>query len=1087
MLPKYKGFVNHFSKKDIYGKVRAFVTTHPRHVLDLHHNSVSDSIPFPIFQNLSLDIREAVEIAINSGVLEKPAYLQSDSNIPKPSIHNINTENRTEPANMSFNEILAECQTRAKTKTGNCTHKVVHDARMDKIPLGIYHITHSRDKHVLTSDFERAGFSIMPTRSNGKPTAKFRQFWDIRRRAKDWNHKFYWRNAYGIQIFTGEASRKKIDGVYHYPACWDIEEDLLLEHEDVFKQITEWAITIPNTSLIISKSGGLRINAWVPFIRDRRDQMVARREWINDNGKIKGTTYAEILSGKGLARIDERYLLARGRIDEWAVMTEEEFLKPLEWVISLDARIRKQTEPREANFALDEDLPDGLTWKQGDIFLISTQRYNCEQDHKSNPTCEYRKHKSGTITKWCWACKTCQIIRQETINTEGELQQKEIRKGNLSPLALRRKPVKLDKEENNQLNSLLVNWNIARQHIAAVLRSTERVFAFRSDTGTGKNYQTETYAIDTGPILQTEPHTDLAIDLENRMHNRLTENGLPHNQVFRYRGLMHQWNEGKDAHLRFPQEIPCIQAGKCDAYRRKGGNMYKAICSSCPEKQECEENGYLSQPKHAQLARMVITPHKDIHINPVYSQHIERYLTDYLGQQRVIIQDEAQAHELFIECQTTRDQLLEMVKHWKGEELGRFAKILVDYCDDDNPRKIGQYIAELASQQKKDIKQQLTRVRFLVKDGNDLEYHRIMELDKAVAEGYFSITNENEINKLPSVYHPNWTLLDQLETFFEHYKREVDAPIRYHNGVLQWAIPPRLHKKVKKAGFMSATLDLNLFKRAFPNAHTEQIPPTHWAAGAKVYQLRTNRNPRSTVYKMENNKPTGLNPTGEKFWQRMMKEIRNTPDKKHAIITYIQLLEWKMNEVASDLTEHENIVTTRHYRGLTGLDTDFKEVDVLWVLFAPEIPSYEKEWVAKKLYGNDDEPLNYQRDKETGKYIDQRLQNISDNLVIGELIQAVGRVRLILRARTIVILSSHYLPNITDRTETRLFDEADWDIAGGLENIDATITQREKAEKHAAELTGDNSIADFQEAFGCSKRHARRLRDEKKNKKSRGN
>ena len=53
---------------------------------------------------------------------------------------------------------------------------------------------------------------------------------------------------------------------------------------------------------------------------------------------------------------------------------------------------------------LDENLPDGLAWREGEKFRISVHRYNCKQNHASNPTCEYRKHSNGTITKWCWAC-----------------------------------------------------------------------------------------------------------------------------------------------------------------------------------------------------------------------------------------------------------------------------------------------------------------------------------------------------------------------------------------------------------------------------------------------------------------------------------------------------------------------------------------------------------------------------------------------------------------------------------------------------------------------------------------------------------
>ena len=393
-------------------KIIATVEKHPRSPYDLYDACVRGCTLTRLqFRQLLDEMDRDGEIHINSNnrvLLPKPPPEVPPEVPPEapPTEPVTVVENRTELADMTFDEILAHSQHRSKRKAGDCLKRVEHDAHIDNLSRGIYWITHSGDKQVRTSDFERASFSLMPTKSDGDPAVKYAQYWNTRRKARDWGHNA-WRNAYGLQIYMGEASRKTIEGTAYYPICWDIEEGLLLEHPDIFEKVLRWAVAIPDASLLISKSGGLRINAWVTFVRDRSEQMVARREWHDpeDPEKINGTTYAEILSGKGLARIDERYLLAKGRIDEFPVLSEAEFMQPLEWVEPLDARIRKPHATGEAIPALDEGLPDGLSWKQGDKFLISRQRYDCEQDHTSNPTCEYRKHDSGTITKWCWACR----------------------------------------------------------------------------------------------------------------------------------------------------------------------------------------------------------------------------------------------------------------------------------------------------------------------------------------------------------------------------------------------------------------------------------------------------------------------------------------------------------------------------------------------------------------------------------------------------------------------------------------------------------------------------------------------------------
>ena len=69
-------------------------------------------------------------------------------------------------------------------------------------------------------------------------------------------------------------------------------------------------------------------------------------------------------------------------------------------------------------------------------------------------------------------------------------------------------------------------------------------------------------------------------------------------------------------------------------------------------------------------------------------------------------------------------------------------------------------------------------------------------------------------------------------------------------------------------------------------------------------------------------------------------------------------------------------------------------------------------------------PLKNERDAETRMYRDRHLQNVWKNAVIGEFIQAIGRARLVRKARTVIILTSHFITGITDRTETQLFDEA---------------------------------------------------------------
>lgn len=944
---------------------------------------------------------------------------------------------------------------------------------------GVHSVHYAASYTINPVELERAGLSFLPIAKSGHCSERWRaagKDWESMYGVSDWKPES-WRCSYGIQIFTGSPSGDITD--------LDFEFAMIRDHSDVFiETLQQLCALVDNPLLVITKRGGLRFSVRTPGYMHPIREKIAVATWKNYREHDK--LYLEIFGEKGLSRYDARYEIVSGSLLNIPVV---DYRPVLEIVDALRKQIgtpkpKKPISTKPTTLGQQRDdvssvefvdaLPSDLRWvERSDGSLLSLRSdYPCQvtEHTKSAGSAQYYKQLNGQIDAFCHNCQQSWIVKKSDRTTRIN----EIRAGRLSPLAVQRKTVKLIKDE--RANAILDALEKAGERIAAFFRSTTRVLAFRADTGTGKNYEAETYAINEGAVLVNVPTGDLAIDLEKRMHGRLSEAGLPRDQVFRRRGLMHRWNKGEDAHHRFPHEIPCIQAARCDAYRKKGGNMYEIICSSCPVQVECLQHGYRSQPEHAKNARMVITTHPDFHLNLAHKGFAKPYLTDCTGEPRLVVQDDVSTHALFLECQITRNRLQQMRDAWDGTFLSSFAKKLLHLLDvEGTPYAIGDYLDTLTQEQKGLLNYQLTRVRIQTTQADGTITHSVMTLDEAVANGFFGDASETEIAQMPAVYPKHWTLFDQLQSFFEHYKRAEDAPIQYHDGTLTFTIPPCLHKDVWKAVFMSATLDTCLFKRVFPKAHTKSLPPTQWKLGTKVYQLRTNRNPRATVYNRADGEVVGLSDTGENYWQLMINEIARTPDTQHAIITYKDVLKWKRDDEASDLTGLHNITATAHYGNLVGLDTEFRGADTLWVLFTPEIPDYEITWRAKMFFGDDPEPLNYERDTETGMYRDSRLQQVWENAVVGELIQAIGRARLVRKARTVIIFTSHHIPGITDRSETKLFDEADWDIAGGIDGLDNAIAKREEFEARAAALTAENTIADFQEVHGCSYERARQL------------
>ena len=267
---------------------------------------------------------------------------------------------------------------------------------------------------------------------------------------------------------------------------------------------------------------------------------------------------------------------------------------------------------------------------------------------------------------------------------------------------------------------------------------------------------------------------------------------------------------------------------------------------------------------------------------------------------------------------------------------------------------------------------------------------------------------------------------------------------------------------------MSATLNETMFRRAMDNRQIKRgdvtfhdTGLTEWHNQAIVFQLRTNRNPRATAYTPKGERVDGdlLSATGEFYWGLVRADLQK-PNR--GLITYKALLE----EKASSFDEG---VVWANFGGLVGLDTHFKDVDVLHVLFSPEIPPSVVEFKAKALFGDDAEPLCYERD-ENGHHIDTRLQACYEDGVISELTQGIGRGRLVSRPIIIVVWCSHYLPGITDRSQCFLFDEVDWQaVDGDIEKLQAVVTERE-----AAEQSGDAHA--YAGATGQSQRTAYRQR-----------
>lgn len=638
-----------------------------------------------------------------------------------------------------------------------------------------------------------------------------------------------------------------------------------------------------------------------------------------------------------------------------------------------------------------------------------------------------------------------------------------------TPPRLVRRSVKLHK---NVVSMLTETIDKSREFLKSVFDDKKiKFFGLRADTGVGKTEGFIAFLMRGFSGLITVPTTDLAKELEVRFDDAEVDG------VFRYRGIL------SNPDGQFPDDNPCIHAVRYDAIASRGWNAYELLCEPCEVRDVCEERGYRSQAEKAKQAQVTVMPFPQVFLNPAFRTVAKDYVPTYHDD--LILHDEFDPTD-FIQMDVPKSRRVQLRDDWAGYDPSMFAKEMLRILEvEADLSQLRSLVTELTDAERESILEGFTKIMWNGQILSREDAHRCDEF-RIEAQSLDTIGN------LPRLETDDWNLIVQLELFFQRYPRDADMPMKYENDTLTFYLPPMPMKTRARMGFMSATLDETAFRRAMDSRQIKRgdvtfhdTGLTEWHPEAKVYQLRTNRNPRATVFAPKTQQasagegerrvgaggwnaseterqtmPAGseglLSPTGEYYWGLVAEDLKKP---KRGLITYKALLEAKASELEG--------LPTANFGGLVGLDTHFKDVEVLHILFSPELPPSAVEFKAKMLYGNDTEPLCYDRD-ENGHYIDARLQACYDDGVIAELQQAIGRGRLVSRPVIIVVWCSHHLPGITDRAQCLLFDETDWQQAeGDIEKLQGVVAEREKAE-----TTGDTHA--YAEATGVSERTAYR-------------
>ena len=958
-------------------------------------------------------------------------------------------------------------------------------------------------------ELEQAGVSFMPIGRapayEGGPTDFGGERFLKRQGIGDWEAR-QWHDSYGIQVYTGIPSAR--DATRWHDLNFTYQA--VCAAPDAVSVCIETLVNIvANPLLTITKSGGVRFSCRVrDYLHPNTE---AARQYIykqtpTPENSYQQEVYLEIFGDGGFNRWDGRYEILLGDLLDPPVISKEALFAPIDALRDVLHQPVMLGEKGLRSVVLDHpvapaslgshnlDLAKQALIKRG--FSYIKQEKGLHYWKPQSDSVRDDRHVSlweRDSTVWIRASTSdLGIPMEDTRITEiwddtGLLPQTPnvepflsdtllaVRAGKLSPLALKRPPPMLQKLEGAKKEYEPLESNT--DQIQRVFDGSARVLALIAEKGGGKSHGAEIYVRNGGAIsLSTKFWAAAAA--EQRFED------VP--SVVRYRGRRYLWDKVKDIPVDVRMANPfqhgnmCEDPERCDALAEKGGNPSESICPECPVWTECQQRGYLSQPAALQGANVQISVPPRIFLNPLHSETVENFLGQDDETERLCILDNVQSHELFSKCSLSKHILEAWSVSWQGHALGHFSKALLNAVENTRDPDGGavrriRTTMHAFERQADDLIQQMCQVNVGGAVLNEDGQHTPMSMGQAIQLGILDASSVESIQAFPDVCSdPHWTFWHQLQRFFGYYKRDADAPMLWYKRALNFWVPPVLHPRVKRLLLMSSRTTERDVRKAFPDTEIEVtcLKPTAWVAGNKVFQMRADAYPRETLLEYYHNwNVVGVSKTGQRVFSGIRAEIERDPSVKHAIVTYMEIV-----DELKDISEIENVCFVSHFKDLNRFASAFEAAAVVWVVGTPHWAPGVIWRRAQILYGNDERPLSYETDTEPYRYEDERVQHVYEQHTVRHLSEIVGFTGLNrLSGKTVVLVTSVPLPDITDRPETLLFDWEDFEVAGGLDKLPETIAIRERFEIERENITADTHRAEMERILGCSARQAYRV------------
>ena len=477
-----------------------------------------------------------------------------------------------------------------------------------------------------------------------------------------------------------------------------------------------------------------------------------------------------------------------------------------------------------------------------------------------------------------------------------------------------------------------------------------------------------------------------------------------------------------------------------------------AICLNVPDAALAAGIEQLFQKQNVGSDAQILQDYR-LFLDPKYAKIVEQILEGRDGTQRLCIINITRENNLFFKCELPKTTLENWIANYQESALGYLATALLNAI-------------EIRDKSHSNF---IKRLRTVIQAFQWLEAEIIQQM---CPDDVATVENIQEFSTVSS--DPNWTFWHQLKRFFAHYTRDTDAPMRWKNQVLHFWVPPVLHPRIKHLFVTSVALYGEHLRRAFLDAKTEMLPPQPmaWVPGNCVFQIRTATYPRRILLDLHNTWDVlGMSETGQQIFSRIQTEIERDPSVKHGILTHDQTIKQLGN-----IAKNENVCFLKGFRQRKGLETAFQEAEVIWIVGMPEVGPRAILLRTQSLFGNDEEPLSYEMERESYCYKDARVQSVYEKDVVHIVTQVIALAQLNrLANKKVMLITGLRIPGITDRPETHLFDWEDLEVAGSLDKLSEAIATRQRFERERDNLTAESSRKEVERVLGCSPRQASRV------------